>query len=85
MLGAVPPASLALTPLVLQPTQQQVVIGLRPDSPSCDEARAVNFNEKDGTLVRAAPLTLLRRVARQQGIGPRQLPHRCRRVAVDTS
>lgn len=28
----------------------KVVIGLRPNSPSCEEARAVNFNEKDGTL-----------------------------------
>ena len=28
----------------------QVVIGLRPDSPSCEEARAVGFTEADGTL-----------------------------------
>jgi ketol-acid reductoisomerase len=28
----------------------KVVIGLRPDSPSCDEARAVGFTEADGTL-----------------------------------
>jgi len=28
----------------------KVVIGLRPDSPSCDEARAVGFTEENGTL-----------------------------------
>ncbi|KAI3428456.1 hypothetical protein D9Q98_007282 [Chlorella vulgaris] len=28
----------------------KVIIGLRPDSPSCDEARAVGFTEADGTL-----------------------------------
>ena len=28
----------------------QVVIGLRPNSPSCAEARAVGFTEADGTL-----------------------------------
>ncbi|PSC69959.1 acetohydroxy acid isomeroreductase isoform B [Micractinium conductrix] len=28
----------------------KVVIGLRPDSPSCEEARAVGFTEADGTL-----------------------------------
>lgn len=27
-----------------------MVIGLRPDSPSCEEARAVGFSEADGTL-----------------------------------
>lgn len=37
-------------PLSFSLPRFQVIIGLRPDSPSCDEARAVGFTEADGTL-----------------------------------